>query len=58
VFEQIKAVVFTAVFSIVATVIIAYIVKVVVGLRPSKDDELQGLDQVDHGEAAYHYDEA
>jgi len=58
VLEQIKAVVFTAVLSIVATVIIAYIVKVVVGLRPSKDEELQGLDQVDHGEAAYHYDEA
>jgi Amt family ammonium transporter len=56
--EQIKAVVFTAVLSIIATVILAYIVKLIVGLRPTKDEELEGLDQVDHGEAGYHYEEA
>ncbi len=56
--EQIKAVVFTAVLSIVATIVIAYIVKFTVGLRPSKDDEQLGLDTVDHGESGYHYEEA
>ena len=32
-------------------------VKVIVGLRPTHDEELQGLDFTDHGEAGYHYDE-
>jgi Amt family ammonium transporter len=36
--EQIKAVVFTAALSVIATVIIAYIVKAIVGLRPTKDE--------------------
>jgi Amt family ammonium transporter len=57
VIEQIKAVMFTAVLSIVATVIIAYIVKMIVGLRPTKDDEQIGLDMADHGEAGYHHEE-
>jgi Amt family ammonium transporter len=56
--EQIKAVVFTAALSVIATVIIAYIVKAIVGLRPTKDEELMGLDMVDHGEAGYHPEEA
>jgi ammonia channel protein AmtB len=29
----------------------------IVGLRPANDEELQGLDYVDHGEAGYHYEE-
>lgn len=58
VLEQIKAVLFTAVLSIIATIVIAYIVKFTVGLRPSKDDEQLGLDTVDHGESGYHYEEA
>src|SRR5690606_31294716 len=57
VLEQVKAVIFTAVFSIVATVIIAYIVKAILGLRPTKDAEVQGLDYADHGESGYHYEE-
>jgi len=56
--EQIKAVLFTVVLSVVATVIIAYVVKLIVGLRPTKDEELEGLDVVDHGEAGYHYEES
>jgi Amt family ammonium transporter len=56
--EQLKAIGFTIVLSVVATVIIAYIVKFTVGLRPTKDDEQLGLDMADHGEAGYHYDEA
>jgi Amt family ammonium transporter len=55
--EQIKAILFTMVLSIVATVIIAYVVKLIVGLRPTKDEEVEGLDTTDHGEAGYHYEE-
>ena len=55
--EQLKSVLFTAVLSIVATVVLAYIVKMLVGLRPTRDAEVQGLDFTDHGEAGYHYDE-
>ncbi|MCD6023755.1 MAG: ammonia channel protein [Fibrobacteria bacterium] len=55
--EQIKAIVFTIVLSVVATVIIAYVVKLIVGLRPTKDEEVEGLDTTDHGEAGYHYEE-
>ncbi|MBX3743348.1 MAG: ammonium transporter [Akkermansiaceae bacterium] len=53
--EQIKAVAVTAVWSVVATVIIAYIVKAIFGLRPSAEDEETGLDLVDHGEQGYEH---
>lgn len=55
--EQLKAMGLTIALSVVATVVIAYIVKLTVGLRPEHDEELQGLDLVDHGEQGYHYAE-
>jgi Amt family ammonium transporter len=51
--EQVKAIGVTLVLSIVATVIIAYIVKVTVGLRPTAEVERQGLDIKEHGEEGY-----
>jgi ammonia channel protein AmtB len=33
-------------------------VKAAIGLRPAPDSEEMGLDDVDHGEAGYHFDEA
>lgn len=51
--EQIKAMALTLVLSVVATVVIAMIVKAVVGLRPSNETEDIGLDIVEHGEAGY-----
>ncbi len=54
VFEQIKAIAVTLLIAIVGTVVIAYVVKAVVGLRPSREEELTGLDLSDHGEEAYH----
>jgi ammonium transporter, Amt family len=51
---QLKAIVVTMVLSIVATAIIAYIVKLVVGLRPSEENETVGLDLAEHGEEGYH----
>lgn len=51
--EQIKAVVVTAVWSVVATVIIAYIVKATIGLRATPEQERTGLDLSEHGEEGY-----
>ncbi len=53
VFEQIKAIGLTLVLAIVGTVVIAYIVKGTVGLRPTPEDENTGLDVTDHGEEGY-----
>jgi ammonia channel protein AmtB len=42
-----------AVLAIVGTVVIAMIVKVVTGLRPSAEVETAGLDVSEHGEEGY-----
>jgi ammonium transporter, Amt family len=55
--EQVKAIGLTMVLSIGATAIIAYVVKAVIGLRPSVEGEENGLDDADHGEAGYHPEE-
>jgi ammonium transporter, Amt family len=52
--EQLKAIGLTLVLAIVGTVVIAYIVKAVLGLRPSLEDESAGLDITEHGEEGYH----
>ncbi len=44
----------TAIFSAVVSVIILFVVKLIVPLRVSKDDEEAGLDVTSHGETAYH----
>ncbi|MEY4090055.1 MAG: Ammonia channel precursor [Verrucomicrobiota bacterium] len=54
--EQVKAVALTLALSVVATVILAYIVKAVVGLRPTVEAEQEGLDLTDHGEEGYIYE--
>lgn len=51
--NQLKAIAITIVWSVVATAIIAYIVKAVVGLRPTEEVERQGLDVNEHGEEGY-----
>jgi len=56
--EQLKAIGVTITMAVVGTVVLTFIVKAIVGLRPAHDDELQGLDQTDHGEAGYHPDES
>lgn len=50
---QLKAVLFTLVFSGVGSLILYKIVDVVVGLRVSSDQEREGLDIAEHGERAY-----
>lgn len=51
--NQLKAVGLTIAWSVIATIVIAVIVKVVIGLRPSLDQERQGLDITEHGEEGY-----
>jgi len=51
--EQLKAVGVTAIWSVVATIIIAFIVKALVGLRAAPEVESAGLDVSEHGEEGY-----
>ncbi len=51
--EQLKSMALTVVLSVVATAVIAYLVKAIVGLRPSEEVERQGLDLPEHGEVGY-----
>ncbi len=51
--EQLKAMGLTIVMAVVGTVVITYIVKALVGLRPSEEVERQGLDLGEHGEEGY-----
>jgi Amt family ammonium transporter len=52
--EQLKAVVITIVLSVIGTIVIAYITKLLVGLRVSEEVEIAGLDESEHGEVGYH----
>ena len=52
--EQLKAVAITIVLSVIGTIIIAYITKLLVGLRPTEEVEMTGLDESEHGELGYH----
>ena len=51
--EQLKAIGITLLLSVAATLILALVVKAVVGLRPSPEAEVQGLDLAEHGEEGY-----
>jgi len=54
VFSQVKAIIVTVLLSVIATTIIALIVRAVLGLRPSEEVEVAGLDLAEHGEEGYH----
>ncbi|HRJ71024.1 MAG TPA: ammonium transporter [Terrimicrobiaceae bacterium] len=51
--EQLKACALTIILAVVATTVIAYIVKFTIGLRAAPESESQGLDTTDHGEEGY-----
>jgi Amt family ammonium transporter len=53
VFEQLKAVAVTILLSVIATAVIAFVVKFVVGLRSTPEVETAGLDISEHGEEGY-----
>ena len=52
---QVKAVAVTLLWSGIGSAILFKLVDLVFGLRPSSDDEREGLDIADHGERAYSY---
>jgi Amt family ammonium transporter len=52
---QIKAVLFTLVYSGVLSAILYIVIDKTMGLRPSADAEQEGLDLSSHGERAYNY---
>jgi Amt family ammonium transporter len=55
--EQLKAIGLTMAIAIPATVVLAYGIKAIIGLRPDREGEEAGLDATDHGESGYHHDE-
>jgi Amt family ammonium transporter len=54
VLEQLKAIALTLVLAVVGTTVIAYLVRALIGLRPSPEIEVAGLDLAEHGEEGYH----
>ncbi|MBL9201737.1 MAG: ammonium transporter [Opitutaceae bacterium] len=54
--EQVKAIALTLALAVIGTIIIGFIVKALVGLRPSVEAEQEGLDLSDHGEEGYIYE--
>ena len=52
--EQFKAVGITIALAVVGTAILAFVVKLIIGLRVSEEVERAGLDESEHGEAGYH----
>jgi ammonium transporter, Amt family len=52
--EQLKTVGVSLVLFIVGTIVITYITKALVGLRPTEEVEVAGLDLVEYGEEGYH----
>ena len=51
---QLKTVGTTIAFAFIGTIVLLYIIKLVMGLRVTSDQEVTGLDEPQHGEAAYH----
>ena len=52
--EQLKTVGVSLLLFIPGTIIIAYVTKLLVGLRPTEEVEMTGLDEAEHGEVGYH----
>ena len=52
--NQVKAIGVTLALAIIGTIIIAFVVKAILGLRPSEETETMGLDLAEHGEEGYH----
>jgi Amt family ammonium transporter len=52
--QQVLAVVVTIVLSVVATAVLVLLVDKTIGIRPTVEEEMTGLDLVDHGESGYH----
>ncbi len=51
--EQLKAIGVTLTLAIVSTAILGFVIKLIIGLRPTPEVESQGLDITEHGEEGY-----
>jgi Amt family ammonium transporter len=54
VMSQVKAVGVTIIWSAIASAIVFFLIKLVIGLKASPESEEEGLDISEHGERAYH----
>jgi ammonium transporter, Amt family len=54
--EQLKTVGVALILFIIGTIVCAYITKMLVGLRPTEEVEMAGLDINEHGEVGYDFD--
>jgi Amt family ammonium transporter len=52
--EQLKAIGVTLCLALLGTVVVAYAVKALIGLRVNEEVEIAGLDTSEHGEEGYH----
>ena len=52
-FKEVGAVAFASVYAFVFTYLMLYVIDKITPVKVSKDEEEAGLDQVEHGEAAY-----
>jgi Amt family ammonium transporter len=52
--HQLAAIGITIALAVIATFVIAYALKLLVGLRPPEEVEVSGLDLAEHGEEGYH----
>ncbi len=50
---QVLVALFAVVWSAVATLVVGLVVKAILGLRVTEEDEVEGIDFADHGESAY-----
>jgi Amt family ammonium transporter len=55
--QQLEAMGVTLVLALAGTAVVALAVKALIGFRPDPEGEEEGLDQIDHGEAGYHFNE-
>ena len=55
--EQVKAIGLTLALSLIGTAVLGYALKATIGLRPSEEEETEGLDITGHGERGYHMSE-
>ena len=53
--EQLKAIGITIALAVIASVVLGFLVKAILGLRPTAENETTGLDVTDHGEEGYNY---
>ncbi|MCG8153481.1 ammonia channel protein, partial [Pimelobacter simplex] len=52
---QVVVALFAIIWSAIATLVVGLLVKAVIGLRLEDDSEVEGIDFVEHGEAAYDF---